>query len=119
MASILAQASKPWTFEEVLSSIAQHCPGASVDPSDSIPPWSDGPQPRCRRLRVPIANGNELIGTFARNGDLVFSVRPPIHESLLTPLLAALNELEYIAVQVLGVDGYNAESAAAPDRGGK
>ena len=109
MASILAEASKPWTFEEVLSTIAQHCPGASIDPSDSIPPWSNGPQPRCRRMRVPITNGKELIGTFARNGDLMFTVRPPIDESLLTPLLAALEELGYIAVQVLGAARYNAE----------
>jgi hypothetical protein len=67
-------------------------------------------------IQVPLIGGNELLGTFARNGDLAFTVRPPVAESDLAPLLGGLAELGYVDVQLLGMAGCRAEPAAAADR---
>src|SRR5947209_3468662 len=97
--------------------MTRHCPGTKLHPSDSQPPWNIGSEPRNRRIHVPIGGGKALLGTFSRNGDLAFSVTPPVAESVIAPVLAALAELEYAEVRVIGLDGFRTESSVAPDSG--
>jgi hypothetical protein len=66
-----------------------------------LPPWS---KERNRRIWVPIEREEAMIGTFMRNGDLALAVDPRMPRAAIGPVLAALKDLGYRDVQLLGLD---------------
>jgi len=124
MAFVHARSETPIDFESVFASLNQHCPGTElldddycasriarlVEMSRLAGKTDDNPVVsralettrklgQTRRIRVPLPDGGELVGTISQ-GALLLASRKPVAASALSPVLAALEGISQLQVKV-------------------
>ena len=124
MAFVHARSEGPIDFDSIFASLKQHCPGTElldadycasrisklVEISRGLGKSEDNPVVlraletarklgQTRRIRVPLGDGGELVGTISQGGLLLTSKKPLAAETL-APVLAALGKFAQLQVKV-------------------
>jgi len=124
MAFVHARSEGPLDFDSIFASLKQHCPGTEVLDADycasrisklvemsrGLGKSEDNPVVsraletarklgQTRRIRVPLGDGGELVGTISKGGLLLTSKKPLAAETL-SPILAALGKYAQLQVKV-------------------
>jgi len=124
MAFVHARSEGPIDFDLIFASLKQHCPGTEVLDADYcasrisklvemsrvLGKLEDNPVVsraletarklgQTRRIRVPLGDGGELVGTVSQGGLLLTSKKPLASETL-SPVLAALGKFAHLQVRV-------------------
>jgi hypothetical protein len=124
MAFVHARSEGPIEFDSIFASLKQHCPGTElldadycasrisklVEMSRVLGKSEDNAVVsraletarklgQTRRIRVPLGDGGELVGTVSQGGLLLTSKKPLAPETL-GPILAALGKFAQLQVEV-------------------
>jgi hypothetical protein len=124
MALVDARSEAPIDFDSIFASLKQHCPGTELldddygasriarlvemsralgkseyDPVISRALETTRKLGQTRRIRVPLADGSELVGTVSQ-GVLLLVSKEPVPSETLAPVLAALRTFAQLHVKV-------------------
>src|SRR5262249_2051431 len=124
MAFVHARSEGPLDFDSIFASLKQHCPGTEVLDADYcasrisklvemsrvLGKSEDSPVVsraletarklgQTRRIRVPLGDGGELVGTVSQ-GALLLTSKKPLASETLSPVLAALGKFAQLQVRV-------------------